>query len=76
MPSDAAAAELHEAAESRRQKLLRRLNLAPHGTSGLVEMRGQLLEVLARRDDLAARFDRGITRAGEKTTSSPRQNAL
>ena len=54
MPSDAAAAELHEAAEPRRQELLRRLNLAPHGTSALVEMRGQLLEVLARRDDLAA----------------------
>src|SRR5580700_392026 len=54
MPSDAAAAEIHEAAEPRRQELLRRLNLAPHGTSALVEMRGQLLEVMARRDDLAA----------------------
>src|SRR5216684_3923217 len=54
MPSDAAAAELHAAAEPRRQELLRRLNLAPQGTSALVEMRGQLLEVLARRDDLAA----------------------
>src|SRR5271155_3855546 len=54
MPSDAAAAEIHEAAEPRRQELLRRLNLAPHGTSALVEMRGQLLDVLARRDDLAA----------------------
>src|SRR6516162_3213229 len=53
MPSDAAAAEIHEAAEPRRQELLRRLNLAPHGTSALVEMRGQLLEVLGRRDDLA-----------------------
>src|SRR5262249_16114268 len=37
MPSDAAAAELHAAAEPRRQELLRRLNLAPHGTSALVE---------------------------------------
>src|SRR6516162_1067573 len=54
MPSDAAAAELHAAAEPRRQELLRRLNLAPHGTSALVEMRGQLLEVLGRRDDLVA----------------------
>ena len=54
MPSDAAAAEIHEAAEPRRQELLRRLNLAPQGTKALVEMRGQLLEVLARRDDLAA----------------------
>ena len=54
MPSDAAAAELHAAAEPRRQELLRRLNLAPQGTSVLVEMRGQLLDALARRDDLAA----------------------
>jgi malonyl-CoA decarboxylase len=54
MPSDTAAAELHEAAEPRRQELLRRLNLAPQGTSALVEMRGQLLDALARRDDLAA----------------------
>jgi malonyl-CoA decarboxylase len=54
MPSDAAAAELHSAAEPRRQELLRRLNLAPHGTKALVEMRGQLLETLTRREDLAA----------------------
>ncbi len=54
MPSDAAAAEIHAAAEPRRQELLRRLNLAPQGTSALVEMRGQLLDVMARRDDLAA----------------------
>ena len=53
-PSDAAAAELHAAAEPRRQELLRRLNLAPQGTSALVEMRGQLLDVLPRRGDLAA----------------------
>jgi malonyl-CoA decarboxylase len=54
MPSDAAATELHAAAEPRRQELLRRLNLAPQGTSALVEMRGQLLDALVRRDDLAA----------------------
>src|SRR6202166_1599419 len=54
MPSDAASAELHAAAEPRRQELLRRLNLAPQGTAALVEMRGQLLDALARRDDLAA----------------------
>src|SRR5580658_9011242 len=54
MPSDGAAAELHAAAEPRRQELLRRLNLAPQGTGALVEMRGQLLDTLARRDDLAA----------------------
>ncbi len=53
VPTDAAAA-IHEAAEPRRQELLRRLNLAPQGTNALVEMRGQLLDVLARREDLAA----------------------
>jgi malonyl-CoA decarboxylase len=54
MPSDTASAELHAAAEPRRQELLRRLNLAPRGTGALVEMRGQLLDTLARRDDLTA----------------------
>src|SRR5580700_11410048 len=54
MPSDTASAELHAAAEPRRQELLRRLNLAPRGTGALVEMRGQLFDSLARRDDLAA----------------------
>jgi malonyl-CoA decarboxylase len=53
-PSDVAAAALHEASEPRRQELLRRLNLAPQGTKALVEMRGQLLDVLGRREDLAA----------------------
>jgi malonyl-CoA decarboxylase len=53
-PSDVAAAELHAATEPRRLELLRRLNLAPQGTSALVEMRGQLLDTLTRRDDLAA----------------------
>ena len=52
-PSDVAAAELHAATEPRRLELLRRLNLAPQGTSALVEMRGQLLDTLSRRDDLA-----------------------
>src|SRR6202030_1489756 len=52
-PSDVAAAELHAATEPRRLELLRRLNLAPQGTSALVEMRGQLLDTLTRRDDLA-----------------------
>ena len=41
---DATAAELHAAAEPRRQELLRRLNLAPGGTKALVAMREQLLE--------------------------------
>src|SRR5207245_1575137 len=53
-PSDAAAAELHAATEPRRMELLRRLNLAPQATRTLVEMRGQLLDTLMRRDDLAA----------------------
>ncbi len=53
-PSDINAAAIHEASEPRRQELLRRLNLAPQGTKALVEMRGQLLDVLSRRDDLAA----------------------
>ena len=53
-PSDINAAAIHEASEPRRQELLRRLNLAPQGTKALVEMRGQLLDVLSRREDLAA----------------------
>jgi malonyl-CoA decarboxylase len=53
-PSDVTAAAIHEASEPRRQELLRRLNLAPQGTKALVEMRGQLLDVLSRREDLAA----------------------
>lgn len=35
--------ELHQAAEPRRQELVRRLNLAPKGTAKLVEMRERLL---------------------------------
>jgi malonyl-CoA decarboxylase len=50
---DAAAAELHAATEPRRLELLRRLNLAPQATSALVEMRGQLIDALPRRSDLA-----------------------
>ena len=53
-PSDAATSELRAAAEPRRQELLRRLNLAPAGTAALVALRGQLLDALVRRDDLAA----------------------
>jgi malonyl-CoA decarboxylase len=52
-PSDAHAAELHAAAEPRRQELIRRLNRAPGGTAALVEMRGHLLEALERRPELA-----------------------
>jgi malonyl-CoA decarboxylase len=53
-PSDATAAAVHEAAEPRRQELLRRLNLAPNGTAALVRMRERLLEALDHREDLAA----------------------
>ena len=53
-PSEETTAELHEAAESRRQELFRRINLAPGGTAGLVDMREQLLDAMAHRDDLAA----------------------
>lgn len=52
--SDETAAQVHRAAEPRRQELLRRLNLAPGGTAALVRMREQLLDALDRRDDLKA----------------------
>ncbi|TJV07643.1 MAG: MCD, Malonyl-CoA decarboxylase MCD, partial [Mesorhizobium sp.] len=41
--SSDAVIELHQAAEPRRQELVRRLNLAPKGTARLVEMRERLL---------------------------------
>jgi malonyl-CoA decarboxylase len=53
-PSDVTAAELHAAAEPRRQELIRRLNLAPNGTAALVAMREDLLDALVHRRDLAA----------------------
>ena len=53
-PSDKTAAEVHAAAEARRQELLRRLNLAPGGTAALVRMREQLLDALDHREDLEA----------------------
>ncbi len=51
-PSDTTAAQVHVAAEPRRQELLRRLNLAPGGTAALVRMREHLLDALNRREDL------------------------
>src|SRR5919205_1152727 len=45
---------LHDAAEARRQELIRRLNLAPGGTSALVRMREELLAHLPARPDLQA----------------------
>jgi len=53
-PSDATAAELHGAAEPRRQELFRRLNLAPAGTKALVRMREKLMDAMDHREDLAA----------------------
>jgi len=43
---------LHAAAEPRRQELIRRLNLAPGGTSALVRMREELLEFLPKHPEL------------------------
>ena len=53
-PSEEATAEIHLAAEPRRQELFRRLNLAPGGTAALVRMREQLIDAMDHRDDLAA----------------------
>jgi malonyl-CoA decarboxylase len=53
-PSDAAAAEVLDAAEPRRQELVRRLNLAPSATGTLVAMREQLLDALPLRRDLSS----------------------
>lgn len=46
-PDALAAQELHEAAEPRRQELIRRMNLAPRGTLDLVRMREDVLDGLA-----------------------------
>jgi malonyl-CoA decarboxylase len=51
--TDADAIHLHEAAEPRRQELIRRLNRAPHGTEELVRMREDLLAFLRSQPQLA-----------------------
>lgn len=51
-PSDANANEVLEAAEPRRQNLVRRLNLAPGATRDLVQMREHLLSAMTHRPDL------------------------
>src|SRR5215468_3558204 len=56
-PSDETTAEVHLAAEPRRQELLRRLNLAPNGTAALVRMREQVLDAMVHRDDDLAGLD-------------------
>ncbi len=52
-PSPANACQLHAAAESRRQELFRRMNLAPGGTATLVKMREMLLTEVTTKLDLA-----------------------
>src|SRR2546421_7186978 len=48
------ASDLHFASEPRRQELIRRLNRAPSGTSELVSMRADLLDLTNGHKDLAA----------------------
>ena len=51
-PNDADASDLHFASEPRRQELIRRLNRAPGGTSDLVAMRADLLDLMEGNKDL------------------------
>jgi malonyl-CoA decarboxylase len=51
-PSFERLTKVTKAVEAPRQKLFRRLNMAPGGTSRLVKMRGHLLEVLEERPEL------------------------
>ncbi|MGF0540083.1 malonyl-CoA decarboxylase [Agrobacterium sp. ES01] len=53
-PTPSALLTLHEAAEPRRQELIRRFNLAPHGIESLVRMREALLKMKSERPDLEA----------------------
>src|SRR5690606_9990781 len=46
--------ELHNAAEPRRQELIRRLNLAPNGIATLVRMREAILKLKADQPDFEA----------------------
>jgi len=58
-PNDTDASDLHFASEPRRQELIRRLNRAPSGTSDLVAMRADLLDLMNGDKDLAA-LDRDV----------------
>jgi malonyl-CoA decarboxylase len=58
-PNDTDASDLHFASEPRRQELIRRLNRAPGGTSDLVAMRADLLDLLDEDKELAA-LDRDV----------------
>jgi malonyl-CoA decarboxylase len=53
-PSDQSAIVLHDAAEPRRQELIRRLNLPDGGTGALVAMRSDLLDLMSDHPELAA----------------------
>jgi len=53
-PGARTATALHQAAEPRRQELIRRLNSAPGGTHELVRMREDLLRDLVAREELEA----------------------
>ncbi len=52
-PGPESVQQLHQATESRRQELLRRLNFAPSGTSGLLHMREDVLRWLPEHPELA-----------------------
>jgi len=58
-PNQADASDLHFASEPRRQELIRRLNRAPGGTSDLVAMRADLLDLMNDHKSLAA-LDRDV----------------
>jgi malonyl-CoA decarboxylase len=51
--SPEAALKLHQAAEPRRQELIRRLNRAPGGTAALVAMRSDIIAALKRNPEFA-----------------------
>jgi malonyl-CoA decarboxylase len=59
LPGDGNGGQLHFASEPRRQELIRRLNRAPGGTSELVAIRADLLDLLSGHSDLAS-VDRDI----------------
>src|ERR1700746_1632201 len=58
-PGDGNGSLVHFASEPRRQELIRRLNRAPHGTSDLVAMRADLLDLLNGDKQIVA-LDRDV----------------
>lgn len=81
-PGEATLAELHAAAEPRRQEIIRRLNLAPGGTATLVKMRESVLAMRAEAPELrpvdadfahllASWFNRGFLVLSPITWSTP-----